>query len=65
MVRIMAETKIKKAHYDALKESYLAKNRTMYSLYMELNNEIEVSKHLFFKLINQIREEEGLKAYYI
>lgn len=61
----MAETKIKRAHYDTLKENYLAKNRTMYSLYMELNNEIEVSKHLFFKLINQIREEEGLKAYYI
>ena len=65
MVKIMAETKIKRAHYDTLKENYLAKIRTMYSLYMELNNEIEVSKHLFFKLINQIREEEGLKAYYI
>ena len=65
MVKIMAETKIKRAHYDTLKENYLAKNRTMDSLYMELNNEIEVSKHLFFKLINQILEEEGLKAYYI
>ena len=65
MVKNMAEKRIKRTHYNSLKESYLAKNRTMYSLYMELNNEIEVSKHLFFKLINQIREEEGLKAYYI
>ena len=48
----MATTKITKSQYDALKESYLAKNRTMYSLYVELNNEIEVSKHLFFQLIN-------------
>ena len=60
----MAERKIKKAHYDALRESYMTKNRTMYSLYVEMNQEIEVSKHLFFKLINKIRQEEGLKHYY-
>lgn len=60
----MAETKIKRTHYEALKESYLTKNRTMFSLYVELNNEIEVSKHLFFQLINQIRQEEGLSHYY-
>ncbi|WP_405277000.1 hypothetical protein [Methanobrevibacter sp.] len=60
----MATTKITKSQYDALKESYLAKNRTMYSLYVELNNEIEVSKHLFFQLINKIRREEGLNHYY-
>ena len=60
----MATTKITKSQYDALKESYLAKNRTMYSLYVELNNEIEVSKHLFFQLINKIRRDEGLNHYY-
>ncbi len=60
----MAATKITKSQYDALKENYLTKNRTMYSLYVELNNEIEISKHLFFQLINKIRQEEGLKNYY-
>ncbi len=60
----MDGTKIKREHYDALKESYLTKNRTMFSLYVELNNEIEVSRHLFFKLINRIRQEEGLAHYY-
>lgn len=60
----MAKNKISKSHYDALKENYLAKNRTLFSLYVELNSEIEVSKHLFFKLINRIRKEEGLKNYY-
>ena len=64
MVNKMAGSKITKSQYDALKENYLTKNRTMYSLYVELNNEIEVSKHLFFKLINKIRQEEGLKHYY-
>lgn len=60
----MATEKITKSQYDALKESYLAKNRTLFSLYVELNNEIEVSKHLFFKLINKIRQEEGLNPHY-
>ena len=60
----MAKTKITKSQYDTLKESYLSKNRTMFSLYVELNNEIEVSKHLFFQLINKIRQEEGLTHYY-
>lgn len=64
MVKKMAERKIKRRHYDALKESYLTKNRTMYSLYVELNDETEVSKHQFFQLINQIRQEEGLQHYY-
>ena len=60
----MATEKITKSQYDALKESYLTKNRTLFSLYVELNNEIEVSKHLFFQLINKIRREEGLTHYY-
>ena len=60
----MATNKITKSQYDALKESYLTKNRTLFSLYVELNNEIEVSKHLFFQLINKIRQEEGLNHYY-
>ncbi len=60
----MTATKIPKSHYDALKENYLTKNRTMFSLYVELNREIEVSKHLFFQLINRIRQEEGLNHYY-
>lgn len=64
MVKKMSVNKIPKSHYDALKESYLTKNRTMFSLYVELNNEIEVSKHLFFQLINKIRQEEGLSHYY-
>ena len=64
MVNPMAATKISKDQYNTLKESYLAKNRTLYSLYVELNNEIEVSKHLFFQLINKIRKEEGLNHYY-
>lgn len=60
----MAKRKIKKAQYDALKENYMTKNRSMYSLYVEMNKEIEVSQHLFFKLINKIRQEEGLNHYY-
>ncbi len=64
MVKNMAEKRIKRTHYNSLKESYLTKNRTMFSLYVELNNEIEVSKHQFFQLINKIRQEEGLAHYY-
>ena len=55
---------ISKSQYETLKESYLAKNRTMHSLYADLNKEKTVPKQLFFKLINQIRQEEGLNAYY-
>ena len=55
---------ISKSQYETLKENYLAKNRTMHSLYADLNKEKTVPKQLFFKLINQIRREEGLNAYY-
>ena len=55
---------ISKSLYETLKENYLAKNRTMHSLYADLNKEKTVPKQLFFKLINQIRQEEGLNAYY-
>lgn len=60
----MAANKITKSQYEALKENYLSKNKTMFSLYVELNKEIEVSKHLFFQLINKIRQEEGLDPHY-
>lgn len=60
----MPENKITKTQYNALKESYLSKNRTLFSLYVELNNEMEVPKHLFFQLINKIRQDEGLSHYY-
>ena len=55
---------INKTQYKTLKENYLSKNRNMYSLYVELNKEITVSKQVFFKLINQIRQEEGLNEFY-
>ena len=60
----MAPNKITKSQYEALKENYLSKNKTMFSLYVELNNEIEVSRHQFFQLINKIRQEEGLNNFY-
>lgn len=60
----MTVTKISKSQYEALKENYLSKNKTMFALYVELNKEIEVSKHLFFQLINKIRQEEGLNPIY-
>ncbi|MBP3791065.1 MAG: hypothetical protein ILA26_03450 [Methanobrevibacter sp.] len=55
---------INKTQYETLKENYLSKNRNMHSLYVELNKEIAVSKQVFFKLINQIRQEEGLNEFY-
>lgn len=55
---------ISKNQYKTLKENYLTKNRSMHSLYVELNKEIAVPKQIFFKLINQIRQEEGLNDYY-
>ena len=55
---------ISKSQYEALKENYLTKNRSMHSLYVELNKENNVPKQIFFKLINQIRQEEGLNEYY-
>jgi hypothetical protein len=60
----MTSKKITKSQYEALKENYLSKNKTMFSLYVELNNEIEVSRHQFFQLINKIRQEEGLNNFY-
>ncbi|MBO6123111.1 MAG: hypothetical protein J6P09_04650 [Methanobrevibacter sp.] len=55
---------IPKTQYEILKENYLTKNRTMHSLYVELNKEVFVPKQVFFRLINQIRQEEGLKEFY-
>lgn len=55
---------ITKTQYQTLKENYLAKNRSMHSLYVELNKENTVPKQIFFKMINQIRQEEGLSEYY-
>ena len=57
--------KSKKSHNEELKKNYLAKNRTLHSLYIELNQKTTVDRHLFFNLINKIRTEEGLSAYYI
>ena len=56
--------KVTKTQYDKLKNSYLAKNRTRHSLYVEINEETPVNQQLFFKLINKIRQEEGLSDYY-
>lgn len=55
---------ISKSQYQNLKENYLAKNRNMHSLYVELNKEKTVPKQIFFQLINQIRQEEGLNNFY-
>ena len=55
---------INKRQYNTLKANYLTKNRSMHSLYIELNKEKQVPKQIFFKLINQIRQEEGLSEYY-
>ena len=55
---------ISKSQYKTLKENYLTKNRSMHSLYVEINKERTVPKQIFFKLINQIRQEEGLGEYY-
>lgn len=55
---------ISKSQYEILKENYLTKNRSMHSLYVELNKEKEVPKQVFFNLINQIRQEEGLNKFY-
>ena len=63
-MKLMIATKITKSQYDDLKNSYLAKNRSMHSLYIEIYEKANVDKHSFFRLINRIREEEGLKPYY-
>jgi hypothetical protein len=55
---------ISKSQYETLKENYLSKNRSLHSLYVEINKEKTVPRQIFFKLINQIRQEEGLSEYY-
>ena len=60
----MITQKITRSQYDKLKNSYLAKNRSMHSLYLELYEKTNIDKYSFFRLINKIREEEGLKPYY-
>ena len=60
----MKVTKISKSQYESLKKTYLHKNRCMYSLYRELNSEIQIEKQIFFRIINKIRIEEGLKPLY-
>ncbi|WP_298501429.1 hypothetical protein [uncultured Methanobrevibacter sp.] len=60
----MSREKIKRSQYEKLKRNYLNKNRSLHSLYIELYDECEISRHLFFKLINKIRVEEGLSEYY-
>jgi hypothetical protein len=60
----MTREKIKRSQYEKLKCNYLSKNRSLHSLYIELYEECEISRHLFYKLINKIRIEEGLNEYY-
>lgn len=60
----MARDKITKSQYEYLKNSYLNKNRSMHTLYIEINQKTKVDRHMFFNLINKIRLEEGLGEYY-
>ena len=60
----MAQQKITRSQYEDLKKSYLTKNRTLHSLYIEMNEKTPVDRRLFFALINKIRQEEGLSEYY-
>ena len=53
--------KTKRSRYEKLKKDYLRKDRTLHSLYMELNEEAPMERQTFFKLINLIRMEEGYK----
>ena len=61
----MIGDKITKTQYDDLKSKYLSKNRTLHSLYIQANEENNMNKQLFFKVINKIRQEEGLNDYYV
>lgn len=61
----MAGKKIKRSQYEKLKSNYLTKNRSLHSLYIELYDECEIPRHMFYQLINKIRVEEGLNEYYI
>ena len=63
-VIFMTTPKITKTQYDDLKNNYLNKNRSLHSLYIELNKDNTINRQLFFKLINKIRLEEGLEEYY-
>ena len=60
----MVRDKITRSEYEYLKNSYLNKNRSMHTLYIEINQKTKVDRHLFFNLINKIRSEEGLGEYY-
>ena len=60
----MARDKITRSQYEYLKNSYLNKNRSMHTLYIEINQKTKVDRHMFFNLINKIRLEEGLGEYY-
>lgn len=60
----MAQEKITKTQYMELKNSYLEKNRSMHSLYAQMNRQTTINRQLFFRLINKIRQEEGLGNYY-
>ena len=60
----MVRAKITKTEYNELKNSYLEKNKSMHSLYAQANRQNQIDKQLFFRLINKIRQEEGLSDYY-
>ena len=60
----MELTKISKKQYEELKKTYLNKNRCMFSLYCELNTKTKVDRQIFFRIINKIRQEEGLSPFY-
>ena len=60
----MVRDKITRSEYEYLKNSYLNKNRSMHTLYIEINQKTKVDRHLFFNLINKIRLEEGIGEYY-
>ena len=57
--------KITRSQYEMLKEKYLTKNRSMHTLYIEMYEECGISRQLFFRLINKIRQEEGLSDFYL
>lgn len=60
----MKKNKLTKSQYESIKKSYLHKNRCMFSLYREINETAKIEKRIFFKIINQIRIEEGYNPYY-
>ena len=52
----MALNRITKSQYENLKESYLTKNRSMYSLYSELNSKTTINKQDKIKTQNNTRK---------